>query len=167
MKKLYLIRHAKSSWKNPALRDIDRPLNKRGKHDAPLMGKRLSSYDVLPDAIISSPARRALKTARIIAEELGIARKTIDIRKELYPGEADRLLEMIRSFRDDDDDVVIVGHNPGFTELANLLADSNIDNIPTCGIFCVEFHTDTWKSVGKGAGALVFFDYPKKKRMIA
>ena len=100
MKTLFLIRHAKSSWDDTALADNDRPLNARGKRDAPKMGKRLAKRGVKPDLILSSPATRALKTAEIIAKKLDYRRKNIVVDDRLYAVEADQLLDVIRKLGD-------------------------------------------------------------------
>lgn len=162
MKKLFLCRHAKSSWKDITLKDIDRPLNKRGRKDAPEMGKRLAELKVKPDMIVSSPARRARKTARQLAKALRFKKKNVIVHEKVYAATADELLQIIRDFDDSADLVMIVGHNPETTELANILGDLDIDNVPTCGVVALEFGVDTWQEVGKVSGVLAFFDYPRK-----
>ena len=163
MKRLILIRHAKSSWNNPGLTDFDRPLNKRGKRDAPVMGKRLKNRDVKPDLIISSPAKRALKTARIIAEEIGYPKVKIVTHASIYGEGMSALLELIRNLDDSHNRVIMFGHNPDFTMLAEHLTDHRVGNMPTCGIFCVDFEVDSWKQISERKGLFVFFDYPKKQ----
>ena len=162
MKKLYLIRHAKSSWKNNLLGDIDRPLNKRGKRDAPFMGKRLQKYGVQPDLLISSPAKRARKTARIIAREIDLPPKKIILADKIYFGDPGDIFEIIRNIPDSDKTVVLVGHNPDITLLAETLTGRQVGNIPTCGIFCIDFKIESWREAAPGNGSFVFFDYPKK-----
>ena len=162
MKRLYLIRHAKSSWKDPTLTDLDRPLNKRGKRDAPFMGKRLKTHNIQPDLIISSPAKRAQRTAKIIAEEIGFSKEKIIYDESVYEAGVSTLLRVIRYIQDSANDVVLFGHNPGLTMLAESLTHTLIENIPTCGIFCIDFPVDSWKDIVEGSGTVVFFDYPKK-----
>ena len=162
MKTLYLIRHAKSSWKDPTFRDCERPLNKRGKRDAPFMGQKLRENGVKPGVIISSSAKRALKTAKKIANELDFSAKKINKNKSIYLADVPTLIKVIRKISDKADQAMLFGHNPGLTMLANYLTSENVDNIPTCGIFCVAFEVDSWKEVDQGNGAVVFFDYPKK-----
>ncbi|HMS34361.1 MAG TPA: histidine phosphatase family protein [Ignavibacteria bacterium] len=161
-KTLYLIRHAKSSWDDTSLRDHDRPLNKRGKRDAPFMAKVLRKNGVKPDLIISSTAVRALDFAKMIAEELNYSKKEINATKELYMADEKQMLEILRSADDSFKTVFIVGHNPYITEFANSLCNHNLDNIPTSGIFCVEFDAKKWKEIDFGKGKFVSFDYPKK-----
>lgn len=161
-KSLYLVRHAKSSWKDPSLDDKERPLNKRGKRDAPKIGKRLARAGVRPDRIISSPAVRALTTARNIAEELGIKKSEIEVNDAIYSFNSDGLMEAIRGFDDSLDTVMLVGHNPAITILLNDLAGEDIDNVPTCGVAHLEMNTESWARVNKGRAELLSFDYPKK-----
>ncbi len=162
MKRLYLVRHAKSSWKDATLEDFDRPLNKRGQRDAPFMGKRLKFYKVSPDLIMSSPAKRAAKTAKVIAEEIGFPKKQIVYEDAIYEAGVKSLLRVIREINDSASQVLLFGHNPGLTMLAEYLSDAVIDNIPTCGVFCLDFNVTSWENVEEGKGTIVFFDYPKK-----
>ena len=162
MKTLYLVRHAKSSWKFPELRDFDRPLNGRGKRNAPDMGKRLKAMGILPDLLIASPANRALTTARKIAENIGYPVEDILENDDIYHGSENTLLQVIKSADGDVNELMLFGHNPGFTDLANLLGDQWIDNIPTCGIVALGFDVTDWSEVTPGTGRNLFFDYPKK-----
>jgi len=162
LKRLTLVRHAKSSWKDPELADFDRPLSKRGKQDAPLMGERLAAMDQIPELLVSSPARRASKTARLLARELKIADERLIFKPEIYEAEPAVLLEVVRDLDDRWKHVLLVGHNPGLTEIGNLLADCGIENIPTCGVLCLDFDVESWEKIGPGSGTLVFYDTPKK-----
>lgn len=162
MKRLTLVRHAKSSWKEAGLGDHDRPLNKRGKHDAPMMGKRLHGQGVSPDLLLSSTAKRARKTAEVIAETIGYRPAAVVYDERLYLAGVESLLELIRGLDDDKDHVMLFGHNPGFTALANRLGDSPLENLPTCGVYSVELPIDHWRQVGKRPGQLRLYDYPKR-----
>jgi len=164
MKHLLLCRHAKSSWKNSSLADFDRPLNKRGKKDGPEMGRRLAERGLQLDLIVSSPARRALETAKLVARELGISRKEIKVERKIYDSFPSALQRIIHQLDDGYDRVMLVGHNPETTMLANILGDLSIDNVPTCGIVALDFAVDAWQDVREGEGILVFFDYPKKEK---
>lgn len=165
MKHLTLIRHAKSSWKNAYLLDIDRPLNKRGRRDAPVMGGRLIERGSSPDLVISSPATRALTTAEVIAEEIEYPLEEIVVDERMYGADAGELLGIIRSFDDVLDHVMCFGHNPGLTDLVNYLSSAYyIDNVPTCGVVELAFDTETWVSVGHVEPTRIYFDYPKKVR---
>lgn len=162
MKRLVLLRHAKSSWKDASLADFDRPLNKRGKQDAPMMGQRLAGRGLAPDSIVSSPARRARHTARSVAEALDYPEDEIVFEAAIYEAGVADLLQVARHLDDSDDEVVLVGHNPGFTDLCNLLSGETIDNLPTCAAACIVFDLPSWGQIGPQTGELVFFDYPKR-----
>ncbi len=165
MKTLYIIRHAKSSWDDLDQSDFDRPLNERGKRDAPRMGKRLKEKEIHPDLIISSPAKRAWSTSKRIAEILKYLEKNIKTEKDLYHADEETILESLRKVNDNHNVVMLIGHNPGLTDFVNTLSgdETNIDNIPTCGIIAFELKIDSWKKITWGIGRLLFFDYPKSK----
>lgn len=162
MKTLYIVRHAKSSWKFPDLDDIDRPLSKRGKRNAPEMGLRLAKKGIKPHLLISSPAKRAFSTAKSIARIIQYPKDKIKVESQLYHGMEDEVMDVIRSTPNDITNLMIFGHNPGLTDLVNTLSGSHIYNVPTCGIIAISFDTDQWEDIGKIFGKLVFFDYPKK-----
>ena len=161
MKTLFLIRHAKSSWDDPALADKDRPLNDRGKRDAPKMGERLAKRGVKPDLILSSPAVRALTTAEIIAKKLDYKRKNIVVDDRLYAVAADDLLDVIRQLDDKLERVMLIGHNPELTELAHRFS-GKITHLPTCAVAEFTFDAKSWSNVGKDEPAKVALDYPKR-----
>jgi len=160
MKTLYLARHAKSSWKNPEFSDIERPLNKRGKRDAPLMGNKLKERGIIPGLIVTSPAKRARVTAKNIALEIGFPEKEILINENIYEASSTELINIIHGFDDKYNSIMMFGHNPGFTMLNNYLTDHYIDNVPTCGVVGIQFNS-SWKIVQSGSGKSLFFIYPK------
>ncbi|XPV69427.1 MAG: SixA phosphatase family protein [Halarcobacter sp.] len=160
MKRLYIIRHGKSDWSNPTLDDFDRPLNKRGKKDAPYMGELLRKDGHIPDLIISSPAYRARETARIIAQEL-MYHKDIMFNEYIYEADLKTILEVVSFIADEYDTVYLIGHNPAINILAFYFVDFN-QNIPTCGVLELEFDCNTWREIGKKNAKLVSFEYPKK-----
>jgi phosphohistidine phosphatase len=162
MKTLILIRHAKSSWKNPGVPDRDRPLKKRSKRDAPIMGERLAERGIEVDRVICSPATRALATAEVITEEIGFPWDEIVVDERLYHADAFEMLEVIQGLDDYLDCVMCFGHNPGLTDLVNYLSPHYIDNVPTCGVVELRFDVDTWALVGEFEPVEVNFDYPKK-----
>ena len=162
MKNLLLIRHAKSSWADASLADWERPLNPRGKKDAPAMGRRLKSKGLLPDAIIASPAKRALQTAKLIACELGFPRQRIARREEIYAQGLDALVALVAGLPEDWERVFVVGHNPELTDLANRLCAAGIEKLPTCGVASIEFAAATWRDCARGGGRLAFFERPPK-----
>ena len=163
LKTLYIIRHAKSSWDNLDLPDFDRPLNDRGKRDAPRMGKRLKERDVTLDLMLSSPARRALSTCKRIAKVLNYSKEKISTDKALYHATEDDILLVLKKINDHHTTVAIFGHNPGLTEFANALTGKMISNIPTCGIVACQLKIDSWKDATWKNAEFLFFDFPKSK----
>ncbi len=164
MKTLILVRHAKSDWGLAGLDDFDRPLNERGKKDAPVMAKRLKNKSVVIDAIIASPAKRAAKTAKVFAEEFGIKKGNILFKDELYLPEAEFFFSVIENVDDALSNIAVFSHNNGITDFANLLTDTRIDNIPTCGVFAVKIHSNSWKEFRTVKKEFWFFDYPKSSQ---
>lgn len=158
---LLVIRHAKSSWDTGILNDFERPLNDRGKRDAPEMARRLKEKNVLIDAFVSSPAKRAKKTAEYFIEAYGRSKEDIVFISKLYHAPAAVFFEVAQSLPDHFNTVAVFSHNPGITEFVNLLADNvRLDNMPTCGIFAVTFQ-GSWTGFAKAKKELLFFDYPK------
>ena len=161
MKTLFLVRHAKSSWDEATLPDKERPLNDRGLRDAPRVGTRLAKRDVKPDLILSSPARRALTTAEIIAGKLGYKVGDIVVDERLYAAAPDDLLEVISGLGHKPKRVMLFGHNPGLTELANRLS-SEITHMPTCAVAEFAFDIKSWSDVGSHEPANVTLHLPKR-----
>ena len=165
MKTIILVRHAKSSWKFPELKDIDRPLRKRGVRDAQLMAGLLKELNGPVDHIISSPAVRALATAEAFAREFGLNEETIVIRENLYMESKNKMIEEIKRLDDKFTSVILVSHEPTITDLANLLTkDGSIDRIPTSGIAGIRFECDSWKDIEMKKGKQLFFEVPKTHR---
>ncbi len=162
MKRLFLIRHAKSSWSDPTASDYERKLNKRGKRDAPFMGERLAKHKVMPDAIYASPAKRARKTALAIAKKIGFPRDNITFDQDIYTFSIRELLEVLQNIPDEESAVFLVGHNYAITDLAVTLTQASIDNVPTAGVVGIDLYITAWKDVAPDTGDMLFFDYPKK-----
>ena len=162
-KRITLLRHAKSSWKDASLADRDRPLNQRGNKSAPDMGKRLAELGVRPSLLLTSPAKRARETARLIARELNYPLEFIQSESELYLATPETILQVVARQDNGFNDVMLFGHNPGITELANRLGDRNIDNVPTCGMVGIELDVKEWTEIVAADGKTVFFDYPKNR----
>lgn len=142
------------------LDDFDRPLNKRGELNAPFMGSKLKKKKVMPDIILSSPAKRAKTTAKIIAKEVGFSKKIV-FREDLYETDPISLHKIVKKVDDKNSIVFLFGHNP---EL-NMLAENYVDfeeNIVTCGVVKIEFDCDKWKKIDRKNAKLISFDYPKK-----
>ena len=150
MKSVLVLRHAKSSWKHPELADHDRPLNKRGKHDAPLMGRLLKKKGLVPDNIISSTAIRARSTAKAVAKASGYKGEII-LNHSLYAAGPDAYLSVMRDLSDEYARVLIIGHNPGLEELVEMLT-GEIHIMPTCSLVYLKL----------GVGSSLDIDYEIK-----
>ena len=161
MKTLTLVRHAKSSWGDPALPDRDRPLNERGLRDVATMGQRLAQRGARPDLLLASPATRALTTAEHLAKALGIKRKDIVVNDRLYAAAASELLAVIAELGDAPQRVMLVAHNPGLSDLAHRFA-GEITHMPTCAMVELTFAAESWGEIGEALPTQVVFDYPKK-----
>lgn len=164
MKNLTVIRHAKSSWDNPELEDHQRPLNKRGYEDSLLMANILKRYNLYLDKVYCSTAQRAKSTIEILAKELNINSGLIEYVDDLYNASRRGILNFLKKLDDDLNNVAIVGHNPGLTDLAHfLLYDFDVD-LPTCSIVNINLDIEKWLELKSGLGTLVFFEYPKKHK---
>ncbi len=163
MKKIYLIRHAKSSWNHANLDDFDRPLNERGKTDAPVMAAVLRDKGARLDAMICSPAKRALTTARVFAEVLGLRDSVFSTNHALYLPTTHQILEVVNGLDDQWESVALVGHNPGFSDFLDYLTGSGID-MPTCAVACIGLDLESWNEVSASAGKLEYLEYPKNIR---
>jgi phosphohistidine phosphatase len=160
-KQLLIIRHAKSDWEDRSLKDFDRPLNKRGHRDAPEMAGRLLKKYIIPQLLVSSPAKRALTTARYFAETLNFDKKEIQLEEGIYEASSTALITIINKLNNRYDVIAIFGHNPGLSDLVSKLSGDSNFNIPTCGMVLIKFPFDDWEMAGSGTGEVQFFDYPK------
>ncbi|MDK3165869.1 histidine phosphatase family protein [Aeromonas caviae] len=158
---LILVRHGKSSWEDASLSDRARPLAARGLRDAPLMGARLAHLGVKPDLILSSPACRALTTARLLAGELGYSPDRIVIDEGLYESDAGTLLGVVGALSDDLACVLLVGHDPAFTDLAHGFS-SGITRMPTCAVARFTFDAPSWSALSSCSPVVAVLDFPKK-----
>jgi len=162
LKRLYLVRHAKSSWSNPELRDFDRPLNKRGNRDAPFMGSLIKEKGIRPDLLISSPSKRALATAEYFADELDYRKNDIVKEDDLYEAGVRDILRIVSLQEEKFDSIMLFGHNPGITDFCNMISDKQIDNIPTSAVVSLILNPGQWNKINEGTCKLEFFEYPKK-----
>jgi phosphohistidine phosphatase len=166
VKQLILFRHAKSSWDDD-VGDVDRTLAGRGERDAPRMGKRLKARHARPELIITSHAVRAHRTAKLVAKPLGIKRKELRIERALYLASPDEILGVVAAQDDSLKCVLVVGHNPGLTELVNrLLPDLELDNLPTSGAVAIDLSTTSWRNAATAGAKLAYYDYPKNPELI-
>lgn len=162
-KQLLIIRHAKSDWGEAGLKDFDRSLNKRGERDAPEMAKRLLKKNIVPQRLVSSPAKRALTTAKHFAEMFNINKNLIQQEKDIYEASLTDLMKVINALDSQFELIALFGHNPGLTNLVQHLCEARIYDIPTCGIVLIEFPFDDWKMISGNTGEMVFFDFPKNE----
>lgn len=161
-KSLLIVRHAKSSWDDISQKDFERPLNDRGKKDAPAMAKRLQKEKaVVLDAMISSPAKRAFTTAKFFAEVFDVKKKNIIEWPELYEASIDKFYKAVASLNDDYTSVALFSHNPGITAFTNSLTNARIDDMPTCAVFALNILSNSWKDFETAEKEFWFFDYPK------
>jgi phosphohistidine phosphatase len=163
MKRLTLIRHARASWGNAALDDIDRPLNERGEKEASLIGRRLSRHSLKPEQIVCSPATRATSTATLIARELGLPLHDVVLQRRIYEAEVGDLLHIIQQLDRSLTHVILIGHNPGISELSSILTGLSMRSMHTCGVFAIDFEVAEWTEIEPGSGSFVFYDYPHGK----
>ena len=162
MKEVYIIRHAKSSWDNFLVSDMDRPLNERGLKDAPVMAKKIFAKKKNIDLFISSPAKRALKTCKVFCKFFGVSKEDIVIVNKLYLASSANFYDVIADIDDDLESVAIFSHNPGITEFVNgLVAGVHIYNMPTCAVFAVKTSITRWNDFKEAEKKFVLFDYPK------
>ena len=161
MKTICLIRHAKSSWQNHVEQDKDRPLDPRGVEDATQLGQYLKKKALQADTIISSDATRALTTAQTVAQAMGLKENKILVEPKVYEAGVEALLKVIQSLPNQLNTVILVGHNPGLSWLANYLADDHQVNLPTCGTYCISFETSDWADIMLVEGNVLFSDGPK------
>jgi phosphohistidine phosphatase len=161
MKTLLLIRHAKSSWEQPGVSDFDRPLNERGKNDAPQMAKKVKEKGIELDHLVSSPAKRARKTAKYFAEEFGLKKEDIKLVEELYGATQSEFLKAVTDINDKYKTIALFSHNPGITDFASSLTNVRVDDMPTCAVFALHVETDSWKDFPGAEKKFLFFDYPK------
>ncbi len=164
MKTLTIVRHAKSSWDDRSLSDRERPLNARGRKDAPLMGRRIAAAGIRPSLIVSSPAVRAWKTARAVARELNYPMEFLQRESNLYLASVEEILDVVSVQDNQFNNLMIVGHNPGLTEFANFLSPGLTNNLPTAGIVCVAIERDDWTLHARPSTELLLYDYPRNAK---
>ncbi len=161
MKTLYIVRHAKSSWADLSMQDIDRPLNQRGKRDAPIMSSKCIELKYIPELIITSNAKRAQETADCFIEKFGLRQSQTEVNGKLYHAPEDTYFEEAQLIDDSIASAMMFGHNPGITYLANNVSDKYIDNVPTCGVLIITSTASSWVDIDPMNSKLINFIYPK------
>ncbi len=161
MKALFLNRHAKSSWKNSELSDFERPLNKRGKTNAEFMAKRFAN-ECEVDKYITSPAVRAKRTARQFLKAAGGIDSDLFINERIYGAAVRDMIQIIDSLDDNWNSVILFGHNPTFSALANYLDNDFQEHLVTCARVKMEFDVDSWSEVSANTGRTIYLDFPKR-----
>ncbi len=162
MKTIILTRHAKSSWKTDATSDFERPLNKRGIDDAPVMAERLQTQGPLPQHIVSSTATRALQTAEMLMNNLGMDKALLTSTDDIYEAPARALIDQIKKLPADVDVAMMVGHNPGMSSTCNYLSKEADVQMSTLAMVCMELDVDDWDDIYADCGTVRWYDYPKK-----
>lgn len=161
MKILYLNRHAKSSWNRPYSSDFERGLNKRGNINAAFMAERFARQ-VDAVQLVSSPAVRAISTARYFARALGILEQDIDQREIIYGAGVREMMALVQGLDDAHEAVMLFGHNPTFSDLAHHLDQGFHDHMVTCARVKIEFEVDAWQHIAADSGTVIYHDYPRK-----
>jgi phosphohistidine phosphatase len=166
VKRLLLLRHAKAVPATEPLADIDRPLAERGERDAARIGERLRRQRVQPELILTSPAARALRTAQLVAQAIDYPREAIALDRRLYLAEPAALVDVIAAQDAATETLLVVGHNPGLTELVHRLSPAfDVEDLPTCAIVGLDYaDAVAWERIASGAAALSYYDYPKNTR---
>lgn len=161
MKKLFVLRHAKSSWDDSNLADFDRPLNGRGLNAAPFMGELIARKSLMPDLFLSSPAKRASQTAALVKESSG-SNAELRFDERIYEASPNTLCQVITEIDDANDSAMIVGHNPGMEGLIRLLTGSS-EPMPTAALASIDLNVKSWGEVSAGSGRLVQLIRPKEE----
>lgn len=166
MKTLYIVRHAKSSWEHKGIKDIDRPLKRRGINDAHLMSSVLAKKIKQPSVFISSSANRALHTAMIFCENFKFPLANLQIKKSLYSFSDGYLTKTIKALDDGFDSAIIFSHDHGINDFVNNYGDKEILHVPTCGVIGIKFKTKHWKNLkpNKSKGQTFLIEAPKKHK---
>lgn len=161
MKQLTLVRHAKSSWDNPSLSDFERPLNKRGQRDLPLMAKRVRDFDLHPNLMLYSSAVRTSQTAEALADALRLPGNACIAVPEMYEACWETLLNLLQGQDDSRGHILLVGHNPGIADLGNYLCDEQLSHVPTSAVQYMLLSVLSWSELSENCATRQIFDYPK------
>lgn len=163
LRRLYIIRHAKSSWDHHGLEDIDRPLASRGIRNAKDMAGRLLKAGLIPQVLFTSPANRALNTALLMSSKWKLDPEQLQVHELLYDAYVSDIQKVVSRAPSHISDLAIYGHNPAFTAYANIFLDFQLDNLPTAGVVVVSLESDSWEDIGSHHVKETHLDYPKRK----
>jgi phosphohistidine phosphatase len=161
VKSLLVVRHAKSSWEWDDLNDFERPLNERGKRDAPAMAQRLLTTGATAALLVASPAKRARKTAQLFAKEWNVPEEGIMYKSELYHATSEVFYDVVQKIDPAFATVALFSHNPGITTFVNQLTSVKVDHMPTCGVYGIRLVADSWTDFRGANKEFWFFDFPK------
>jgi phosphohistidine phosphatase len=161
MKQLTLIRHAKSSWDHPHLSDFERPLNRRGQRDLPLMAERVRAMGLVPQRLLYSGSLRTSITARELARSLELSDTACFAIPEMYEACHETLLNLLQGQPDSLTSIMLVGHNPGLADLGHYLSGERFDHFPTAAVAHLMLNVLSWSELAENCGSLQLFDYPK------
>ena len=159
MKRIFFVRHGKSSWSDPYLEDLHRPLKKRGLKDAKSIAKILSKEGYKIDQIFSSDAKRARQTAKVFIEKLKVS--NVSYHNELYHAGLSKLKNFISTIPENVNTVMFFGHNPTYTDAINEFSDEYFFNVPTAGCFMIELEDDDWNAISWGGAKLKEYWFPR------
>ena len=162
-RKLFIIRHEKSSWEHAGLDDIDRPLAERGIRNAGEMARRLQEKGEIPQLILTSPASRALNTALIMSKVWGLGPECLQVHEPLYDALLSEIAQVLAAVPPEVKGVAIFGHNPSFTSFTNQFMKIPLDNLPTAGVALITLESDSWNGIGRNHVIETYVDYPKRK----
>ncbi|WP_442588306.1 SixA phosphatase family protein [Pedobacter sp. AW31-3R] len=160
-KRIILVRHGKSDWADHNMTDFERPLNHRGHKNSLEMAERANNKGIIPELIVSSPAKRAITTAQHFSEVWNMPEDHIQLEPTIYEANPTALLHVLNGLDNKHDTIALFGHNPGLTDFSNFLADAHIYNIPTAGTVIIDFPFEDWALVSHHTGSLASFDFPK------
>ncbi len=163
MKTLIIIRHSKSSWKDHSLSDFDRPLNKRGKKDAKKMSFELSEKIKKVDLLLSSSSKRTTQTSNYFLDSIDVRSNIFS--ENLYHSSSDLIFDFVLKINNKYNKTIIVGHNPGLTNIVNKLTNLKLDNLPTSGIVIIVFDVDNWKKINYKSGLVEWIKFPKDLKL--
>ncbi len=162
-RKLFIIRHGKSSWDNHGLDDFDRPLAERGIRSATDMAHRLNDLGLVPELILSSPASRALNTALIMSRIWHLEASALQIHDPIYMAYVSEIEQVVAETPSEIRHLAIFGHNPAFTMYANIFLEEALDNLPTAGVVIVTLEANGWNGIGRSHVKGTYLDYPKRR----